>query len=52
MHAVYGIDLSSGVLLRRTWRWLSVRIIQLLTDAETRLHRAIYPENRQGQKAR
>ena len=48
MHSVYGLDLSSGILRTRPWRWLSVRIIQLLTDPGTRLHRAIYPENRKG----
>lgn len=48
MHAMYGLDLSSGILQQRTWRWLSVRILQLLTDTGTRLHRAIYPEDRKG----
>lgn len=52
MQQTYGVDLSSGVLLRRTWRWLSVRIIQLLNDHETRLHQAIYPQSRRGQQAR
>lgn len=46
MHREYGIDLSSGILRARTWRWFSVRVLQLLTDPGTRLHRAIYPENR------
>lgn len=48
MHSVYGLDLCSGILGRRTWRWLSIRILQLLTDTGTRLHRAIYPENQKG----
>ena len=48
MQQVFGIDLSGGVLRRRTWRWFSVRVLQLLTDTGTRLHRAIYPENRKG----
>lgn len=48
MHSEYGVDLSSGIIDHRTWRWLSVRILQLLTDKHTRLHRAIYPENRKG----
>lgn len=47
MHSHYGVDLSSGIIDCRTWRWLSVRILQLLTDRQTRLHRAIYPEKRQ-----
>jgi len=44
----YGLDFSSGILDKRTWRWLSVRILQLLTDNSTRLHKAIYPEKRKG----
>lgn len=48
MHQTYGVDVGSSILLNRTWRWLSVRIVQLLTEESTRLHRAIYPQEQKG----
>jgi hypothetical protein len=30
LHERYGIDVDSGVLRQRTWRWLRVRIVGLL----------------------
>ncbi|MYU21193.1 hypothetical protein GTY84_04935 [Streptomyces sp. SID8352] len=42
LHQVYGIDVEDGVLQRRTWRWLQVRVLGLLS-AETRLHRHFAP---------
>lgn len=37
-----GIDLDDPVVRARSWRWLRVRIVGLLT-VESRLHRALYP---------
>lgn len=35
----YGIDLSSGVLEHRSWRWFRVRLVGLLsTDSRTSRH--------------
>ncbi|MFE5777077.1 hypothetical protein [Brachybacterium sp. NPDC056505] len=48
MHQVYGADLGGPIIHERTWRWLSVRIVQLLTETTTRLHRAIYGDNTRG----
>lgn len=47
LHEVYGIDLDDRDLLRaRSWRWLKVRIVGLLDDAESRLYRALNPPRR------
>ncbi|WP_203236957.1 DUF7426 family protein [Nocardia panacis] len=43
MHSVFGIDVNSGVLHERPWRWLEVRIRDLASTPGTRLHRAILP---------
>jgi hypothetical protein len=42
LHDTYGIDVEDGILRRRTWRWLQVRIFGLLS-AETRLYRHFAP---------
>ena len=43
MAQYYGIDLSTpGLLERRSWRWLSVRILGLV-DIDSRLKAALYP---------
>lgn len=42
LHERYGIDLSSGILARRTARWLRVHVEQLLT-VDSRLHRILVP---------
>ncbi|TBO59898.1 hypothetical protein EYS09_09770 [Streptomyces kasugaensis] len=43
LHEIYGVDLSDRALLRaRSWRWLRVRILALLS-AESRLARALTP---------
>ena len=48
LHSEYGIDVEdgraegNGILQRRTWRWLQIRILGLLS-AETRLHRHFAP---------
>ncbi|MGQ4358570.1 hypothetical protein [Streptomyces sp. SAS_272] len=42
LHQVYGIDVESGILQRRTWRWLQLRIIGLLST-ECRLQRHFNP---------
>ncbi|WP_416565052.1 hypothetical protein [Nocardia testacea] len=43
LHTVYGVDVDSGVLDQRPWRWLEVRIRDLMTRPGTRLHRAVFP---------
>jgi len=43
LHQVYGIDVESGILRERTWRWLQARILGLLSTDESRLHRHIFP---------
>lgn len=42
LHETYGIDVESGILRARTWRWLQIRIVGLLS-AESRLARQINP---------
>ncbi|RLU85936.1 hypothetical protein CTZ27_26335 [Streptomyces griseocarneus] len=43
LHEVYGIDVGAPGLLRgRSWRWLRLRILGLLS-AESRLARALTP---------
>lgn len=42
LHSEYGIDADSGILRERSWRWLQVRILGLLS-AETRLYRHFAP---------
>ncbi|MCB5167993.1 hypothetical protein LG634_24595 [Streptomyces bambusae] len=43
MHETYGIDLDTPGLLRaRSWRWLRLRILGLLSS-ETRLSRHFAP---------
>ncbi|WP_280273373.1 DUF7426 family protein [Nocardia wallacei] len=42
MHSVFGVDLNSGVLHERPWRWLEMRIRDLAVMPGTRLHRAIF----------
>jgi hypothetical protein len=41
LHERLGVDLSSGILARRTARWLRVRVEQLLTTADSRIARAV-----------
>lgn len=43
LHERFGVDLSSGILRRRTARWLRVRIEQLLTTPGSRLAAALQP---------
>ncbi|MFE7017554.1 hypothetical protein ACFVAQ_45045 [Streptomyces sp. NPDC057651] len=44
LHEVYGIDVGApGLLAERSWRWLRVRILGLLS-AESRLARRLTPE--------
>ncbi|MEW1672830.1 hypothetical protein AB0O47_06210 [Streptomyces noursei] len=43
LHEVYGLDLGvPGILRARSWRWLRVRILGLLS-AESRLARVLTP---------
>lgn len=44
---MYGIDLEEpGLMGRRTWRWLRIRILGLLST-ESRLHREKYPPKKE-----
>lgn len=44
LHEFYGIDLGDRALLRsRSWRWLWVRIVGLLSVESGRLRRTLYP---------
>ncbi|MFI6317276.1 hypothetical protein ACIBG8_07145 [Nonomuraea sp. NPDC050556] len=46
LHTEYGVDLGQpDLLLNRTWRWLRVRILGLLS-ADTRTTRSLTPEDR------
>jgi len=50
MHEIYGIDLGDRSLLQsRTWRWLFVRLVGLLST-ECRIQRVLNPTPEQ-QKA-
>lgn len=40
LHEVFGIDVESGVLSHRTWRWLKIRIEDLL-DRRSRLAKVL-----------
>ncbi|MFJ3867912.1 hypothetical protein [Streptomyces nigra] len=43
LHEVYGVDVGApGLLDARSWRWLRVRILGLLS-ADSRLHRLLFP---------
>ncbi|WP_330261786.1 hypothetical protein [Streptomyces sp. NBC_00539] len=43
LHETYGLDLSTpGLLQTRSWRWLRVRVLGLLST-ETRLARLLNP---------
>jgi hypothetical protein len=38
---IYGIDLESGILRDRSWRWLQMRILGLISTPSSRLHRVL-----------
>jgi hypothetical protein len=43
LHEVYGVDIETpGLLDTRTWRWLRVRVLGLLS-ADSRINRLLYP---------
>ncbi|MFJ6566218.1 hypothetical protein ACIQNU_02270 [Streptomyces sp. NPDC091292] len=45
LHQAYGIDVESGVLRERSWRWLQVRILGLLsTESRIAQHFSPPPE--------
>lgn len=45
LHQHYGIDLGDRKLLRRrSWPWLRLRILGLVSEPGTRLQRALRPE--------
>ena len=39
----YGIDVGTGILTQRSWRWLEVRIVGLLAIESSRLRLTLYP---------
>jgi hypothetical protein len=43
-----GIDVESGVLDQRTWRWLWTRVLGLIANPHTRLHKALTKETPSG----
>ncbi|MBF6460152.1 hypothetical protein IU433_14015 [Nocardia puris] len=43
LHQHFGVDVDSGVLDERPWRWLEQRIRALASTPGTRLHRAVFP---------
>ncbi|MFF6829647.1 hypothetical protein [Streptomyces longwoodensis] len=46
MHSEYGVDVESGILRERTWRWLQARIFGLFsTESRLRRHFAPPPED-------
>jgi hypothetical protein len=46
LHSEYGIDVESGILRERTWRWLQARIFGLFScDSRMRRHFAPPPED-------
>ncbi|MGA5509354.1 hypothetical protein [Streptomyces umbrinus] len=43
MHEIYGVDVGApGLLQARSWRWLRVRILGLLS-ADSRIQRLLNP---------
>lgn len=48
LQEVYGIDIESGVLGTRTYRWLIVRIAGLMSVERSRLRLTLYPPKKQG----
>jgi hypothetical protein len=43
LHEFYGLDVGApGLLAARSWRWLRVRILGLLS-ADSRINRLLYP---------
>lgn len=51
LHQVYGVDVESGVLRERTWRWLQLRILGLLST-ESRMQRHFNPPEEPRTKTR
>ena len=47
MHQVFGVDVESGILADRTWRWFNVRMSAIINDPSTRLHAAIMADREQ-----
>lgn len=43
LHQHYGIDVRDGILARRSWRWLELRITGLLSIEKSRLRLTLYP---------
>jgi len=42
LHEVFGVDVESGILRERTWRWFQRRIAGVLT-CDSRIHRKLHP---------
>lgn len=44
LHTQYGVDLGDDVLMRaRSWPWLRLRVLGLVSEPGTRLQRALRP---------
>lgn len=46
-----GHDVESGILDRRSWRWLSLRILGLISTPSTRLYRCLTATETEGTHA-
>jgi hypothetical protein len=47
LHETYGVDVGDRRLLRaRSWRWLRVRVLGLLSAPDSRLARHFAPESK------
>lgn len=47
LHEVFGVDVESGILSHRSWRWLKIRLLDLL-GSPTRLAVALGLADRRG----
>ena len=51
LHQVYGLDVGAPGLLRaRSWRWLRVRVLGLLSAPDSRLPRHFAPDPKPSKK--
>ena len=41
MHHFYGVDVDSGILDHRSWRWFYIRLGRLLSEGESMLYRRL-----------
>ncbi|MGP9033636.1 hypothetical protein ACT17S_11255 [Glutamicibacter mysorens] len=52
LHQFYSIDIESGVLSSRTYRWLITRVAGLFAVEHSRLRLKIYPPEKNKQPGR